>query len=278
MSAPMPAFAGLALSRPLIMGIINITPDSFSDGGETADAARAIDRGRAMIAAGADILDIGGESTRPGADPVSVDDEMDRVLPVIEGLVGEGAVLSVDTRRARVMEAATAAGAAIINDVTALSGDPDSLSVAARSGASVVLMHMQGEPRTMQADPHYNDAAMDVHAYLERRIGAAEAAGIERRHIAVDPGIGFGKTVDHTVDILRRLSLYRGLGCPLVVGLSRKSFIAALGDGAAPKERLAGSLAGALAAVSRGAHILRVHDVAETRQALDVWAAIGVDL
>lgn len=279
MSDPMPTFAGLALSRPLIMGIINVTPDSFSDGGETADAAAAIVRGRAMIDAGAHILDIGGESTRPGADPVSIEDELDRVLPVIDGLAGAGAVLSVDTRHARIMKAAVDAGAVIINDVTALSGDPDSLDVAARSGASVILMHMQGEPRTMQADPHYDDAAKDVHAHLERRVGEVEAAGIERHRIAVDPGIGFGKTVDHNIDILRRLSLYRGLGCAVVLGLSRKTFIATLSAGGEPpKERVPGSIAAALAAVSRGAHILRVHDVAETRQALDVWAAIGGDL
>ncbi len=270
----MPTFAGLALARPLIMGVINVTPDSFSDGGETADAAAAIARGRAMIDAGADILDIGGESTRPGAEPLGIEEEEGRVLPVIEGLAGAGAVLSVDTRHAPIMEAATAAGAAIINDVTALTGDPGSLDVAARTGASVILMHMRGEPRTMQADPHYDDAAREVIAYLEDRVAAAQAAGIPRERIAVDPGIGFGKTVDHNLDIVNRLSLYRDLGCPLVVGLSRKSFIGALSRGEPPQDRMPGSIAAALAAVSRGAHILRVHDVAETRQALDVWTAI----
>ncbi len=276
-----PTFAGLALARPLIMGVINVTPDSFSDGGETADAAAAIERGRAMIRAGADILDIGGESTRPGAEPLGIEEERGRVRPVIEGLAGAGAVLSLDTRHAPIMEAATDAGAAIINDVTALAGDPDSADVAARSGASVILMHMRGEPRTMQANPRYEDAAKDVYAALKDRLAAAEAAGIPRARIAVDPGIGFGKTVDHNVHILSRLSLYRDLNCALVVGLSRKSFIGALSRGEPPKDRVPGSIAAALAAVSRGAHILRVHDVAETRQALDVWAAIeaaGTDL
>jgi dihydropteroate synthase len=271
---PPAAFAGLALGRPLIMGIINVTPDSFSDGGEALDAGRALARGRTLADAGADILDVGGESTRPGAEPVSVDDELARVLPVVRGLSEAGFVVSVDTRRARVMEAALDAGAAIINDITALTGDPGSLGVAAARGAPVILVHMQGDPRTMQDEPRYEDAALDVYDYLAGRVAACEAAGVERTRLAVDPGIGFGKTVDHNVRILNRLALYHGLGCALVLGVSRKSFIARLSRGEAPKQRLAGSLAAALAAVAQGAHILRVHDVAETRQALGVWSAI----
>ena len=257
------------------MGVINVTPDSFSDGGEALDPGAALERGRTMMEAGAAILDVGGESTRPGAVPVSEDDEMSRVLPVVRGLADLGFVVSIDTRRAAVMEAATDAGARIINDVTALTGDPRSLEVASSSGAHVVLMHMLGEPGTMQDDPRYEDAAGEVFDYLAGRVSACEAAGIDRGRIAVDPGIGFGKTLDHNLEIIRRLDLYRELGLPLVLGVSRKSLIAKMSRGEPPKERLPGSLAAALAGVTRGAGILRVHDVAETRQALEVWAAIG---
>jgi dihydropteroate synthase len=269
------SFAGLSLARPLIMGIINVTPDSFSDGGLALDPAEAIARGRMLLDDGADILDVGGESTRPGAEPVPVEVELERVLPVVRGLAGGGAVVSMDTRKAQVMEAALAAGAAIINDVTALTGDRRSLEVAAGNGAAVVLVHMRGVPGTMQDDPRYDDAAKEVFGYLSGRVAVCEAAGIERSRIAVDPGIGFGKTVDHNTGILGRLDLYRELGCALLIGVSRKTFIARLSKGEPPCQRLAGSLAAALAGVARGVHILRVHDVAETRQALDVWEAIG---
>lgn len=268
-------FAGLAPDRPLIMGVINVTPDSFSDGGAFLDAGRAIAHGRELAAEGADILDVGGESTRPGAAPVSPESEMARVLPVVRALATEGFVVSIDTRRAAVMEAALDAGARIVNDVTALAGDPAAPRVAAGAGASVVLMHMQGEPGTMQDDPRYADAALDVFDYLRARVAACEAAGIPRDRIAVDPGIGFGKTVRHNLRILGRLDIFLGLGCPVVLGVSRKSFIGRLSRGEPPAERLAGSLAAALAGVARGAHILRVHDVAETRQALVVWRAIA---
>ena len=268
-------FTGLALDRPRIMGVINVTPDSFSDGGEALDPATALERGRAMMETGAAILDVGGESTRPGAEPVSEDEEMARVLPVVRGLKDLGAVVSIDTRRAAVMEAAAAEGARIINDVTALSGDTRSLEVAAASDAHLILMHMRGEPGTMQDDPHYEDAPKEVLDYLAGRVAACEAAGIDRRRIAVDPGIGFGKTLDHNIEILRRLDLYRELELPLVLGVSRKNLIAKMARGEPPQARLPGSIAAALAGVSRGVHILRVHDVAETRQALDVWAAIG---
>ncbi|TWB73534.1 dihydropteroate synthase [Nitrospirillum amazonense] len=279
LSAPRPAFAGLDLSRPLVMGIVNVTPDSFSDGGDFAAADAAIAHGQALMAAGADILDIGGESTRPGAAPVSPEEEAARVVPVIRALAAAGAVISVDTRHAPVMAAALDAGARIINDISALEGDPDSLALVAARGCPVVLMHMQGDPRTMQLEPRYADAALDVMDYLLARVEACVAAGIPRARIAVDPGIGFGKTVEHNLDILRHTALYHGTGCALLVGLSRKRFLAALSRGEAPKDRVAGSLAAGLACLDRGAHILRVHDVAETVQARALWQALnGFDI
>ncbi len=256
------------------MGVVNVTPDSFSDGGETLVAAAAVERALALVEEGADIIDVGGESTRPGASPVSVAEELARVLPVVRELAAAGVLVSIDTRRAEVMEAAIAAGVGIVNDVTALAGDPRSLNVVAGAGVCVVLMHMRGEPRTMQAAPSYHDPAREVFQWLADRVAACEAAGIGRDRIAVDPGIGFGKTVAHNADILARLGLYRDLGSAVVVGVSRKSFIARLSRGEPPHERLAGSIAAALAAIERGTHILRVHDVAETRQALAVWRAI----
>lgn len=275
LSAPRPRWAGFAFDRPLVMGILNVTPDSFSDGGQFLDPARAVAHGEAMLSQGADIVDIGGESTRPGADPVSPEEETRRVVPVVKVLARAGAVVSIDTRRAAVMQAALDAGARIINDVTALRGDPDSLAVAAASGAPVILMHMAGEPRTMQDAPHYDDVALDVYDFLEARIAACVSAGIARDRIAVDPGIGFGKLeLEHNLPLLRRVALLHGTGCAVLVGLSRKSFIGRLGGGAAASDRLGGSLAGALWCASRGVHIIRVHDVAETRQALAVHAAI----
>ncbi len=267
-------FAGLSLDKPRIFGIINVTPDSFSDGGEALAVSDALDRGRAMIAAGADVLDVGGESTRPGAAPVSAEEEIARVLPVVRALSETGARVSIDTRRAAGMKAAIEAGAKIINDITALTHDPDSLGVVVESGLPVVLMHMQGTPGTMQDNPHYDDAALDVFGYLKDRIRACEAAGMDRALIAVDPGIGFGKTVDHNLEILARLGLYSDLGCPVLLGASRKSFIGKLDGDAVPKDRLGGSLAAVLAAAAQGVRLFRVHDVAETRQALTVFHAI----
>jgi dihydropteroate synthase len=267
-------FAGLALDKPLIMGIVNVTPDSFSDGGETLEAEQAVARGLAFRDQGADILDVGGESTRPGAAPVSLEEELSRVIPVVQGLADAGAAVSIDTRHAHVMTAAVEAGAKIINDVTALTGDPKSLDAAAKSGAAVILMHMRGEPGTMQDDPVYEDAAQEVRDYLSDRVQVCEAAGITRSQIAVDPGIGFGKTVAHNLDILGRLDLYQDMAVPVVLGVSRKSFISHVSSGEPPKERVAGSIAAALAGVAQGVHIVRVHDVAETRQALAVYAAI----
>ncbi len=274
LTAPRPPFAGLDLGRPRIMAVVNVTPDSFSDGGDRFDAGRAAADGLAMGEAGAAIVDVGGESTRPGAAAVPEEEELRRTVPVVRALAGQGLVVSIDTRRARVMAEALAAGARIVNDVTALAGDPASLEVAAGSGAAVVLMHMLGEPGTMQRDPRYDDAALDIYDYLAARVAACEAAGIARGRLAVDPGIGFGKTVAHNLEILDQLALYHGLGCPLVLGVSRKSFIAKLSRGEAPKARLAGSLAAALAGLARGVQILRVHDVEETRQAIAVWSAI----
>ena len=277
LTSPRPAFAGLAMDEaaPHLMGIVNVTPDSFSDGGVHADPAAAIDHARSLHAAGAAIIDIGGESTRPGADPVGVEIELARVLPVIVAMaVGDG-VVSVDTRHAAVMAAASAAGAKIVNDVTALAGDPAALATIVATGASAVLMHMAGDPRTMQDNPAYDDVALDVFDALAARIAACERAGIARDRLCVDPGIGFGKTAAHNVSLLNRLALFHGLGCPLLVGASRKSFVARLAGGAAVDERLGGSLAAALAAQARGCQILRVHDVAETRQATLLAAAIA---
>jgi dihydropteroate synthase len=276
LSRPRPAFAGLAMDRPRVMGVINVTPDSFSDGGERFDAGRAVADGLGMLAAGAALLDVGGESTRPGAEPVDVDEELRRVVAVVRGLAEHGAVVSIDSRHARVMAAALDAGAAVINDVTALAGDPESLALAARAGVPVVLMHMQGEPRTMQADPSYDDAALSVFDFLTARVAACEAAGITRDRIAVDPGIGFGKTLEHNLRILDQMALYHGLGCVLLLGVSRKGFIGRLSGGPPPKARLPGSLAAALAGVGRGVQILRAHDVGETVQALEVWQAIAL--
>lgn len=270
-----PSFAGLSLDKPRLFGVINVTPDSFSDGGEALALSEALKRGRAMLDDGADILDVGGESTRPGAEPVSAEEERARVVPVVKGLSEMGALVSIDTRRAEVMAAAIDAGAGIVNDVTALTGDQDSLGLVADRGVAVVLMHMQGEPGSMQENPQYENAAEDVFGTLKARFEACEEAGILRHRIAVDPGIGFGKTVDHNLEILNRLDIYRGLGLPVLLGVSRKSFIAKLSRGEAPKDRVPGSLAAVLAAWAQGVWMFRVHDVAETHQALAVAQAIG---
>ena len=259
--------------RPRLMGIVNVTPDSFSDGGrwDTTDAAVA--HGRELLAEGADLLDIGGESTRPGSDAVEEDEELGRIVPVLDGLSGLDAVISVDTRKAKVARAAAKAGAAILNDVSAFTYDPQSLAAAAEMGLSVILMHAQGEPKTMHLNPVYADVVLEVFDYLEQRIEAAEAAGISRAKIAADPGVGFGKTMEHTLSLLANLSLFHGLGVPLLVGASRKRFIAGIDGGEQPKSREPGSLAVAIAAASQGNQILRVHDVATTRQGLAVWRA-----
>jgi dihydropteroate synthase len=266
-------FDRFVLDRPLVMGIVNTTPDSFSDGGDHFDRDAAIARGLEQFADGADILDIGGESTRPGSAPVPPDEERRRVVPVIEALAKAGAVVSIDTRHADTMKAALDAGASIVNDITALTG-PGSLDLVSSRGVSAVLMHMQGEPKTMQANPHYDNAPREIAAYLATRIAACEAAGIARAKLSVDPGIGFGKSVAHNAQILARIDVLRELGVAVLIGVSRKSFLGALSKGEKPKDRLPGSLAAGLAAVARGADILRVHDVAPTIQALKVWRAV----
>lgn len=269
----MVTFAGLSLDRPLVMGIVNATPDSFSDGGEAFRFSDAVARGVQMVEDGADIIDVGGESTRPGAAPVGLEEELRRTVPVIERLVQGGALVSIDTRHGAIMRAALDAGAAIVNDVSALTG-AGSLDVVAGSEASVVLMHMQGEPGKMQANPTYADAPGEVFAYLKERIAACEAAGIDSSRLAVDPGIGFGKTVDHNLQILNRLDMYQDLDVAVLLGVSRKSFIGQVADEPDAHRRLPGSLAAALAGVARGASIVRVHDVVETVQALKIWQAI----
>lgn len=268
------AWAGLDLGRPLVMGIVNTTPDSFSDGGRNLDPAIAVANALAMVEAGADIIDVGGESTRPGSAPVTRDQELARVLPVVRALAEKGVVVSIDTRHAAVMAAAMAAGARIINDVTALEGDPDSLAVAARTGAALCLMHMQGQPQTMQDNPVYACAPLDIYDYLAARIAACDAAGIPAGRIATDPGIGFGKTPAHNAQLLASLALYHGLGCPILLGASRKRFVAALSKGEGAADRLPGTLAAHLAGLNAGARIIRAHDVPETVQAVRVWQAM----
>lgn len=268
-------FAGLSLDRPRIMAIVNVTPDSFSDGGLYDTAEEAVTHAAALAQDGADILDIGGESTRPGADPLARESELERIVPVLEQLRGNPARLSADTRKADVMRAAAGAGVHILNDISALSHDADSLAVAAESGCAVVLMHAQGDPRTMQANPTYDDVVLDVYDYLQERIDAATAAGIPKDHLTADPGIGFGKTHAHNLALLSELAIFHGLGVGLLVGASRKQFIGTLSGEADPQRRDAGSQAAALAAVARGAQIVRVHDVKGARQALDVWNAVS---
>ncbi|MBI2236344.1 MAG: dihydropteroate synthase [Magnetospirillum sp.] len=266
-------WGGLALDRPLVMGIVNVTPDSFSDGGEVFEAGAAIARGVTMVEAGAALVDVGGESTRPGSETVSDEEEARRVVPVVRGLAERGIVVSIDTRHARVMAAALEAGARLVNDVSALA-DPEALSLVARAGAAVCLMHMQGEPKTMQAAPSYACAPLDVYDMLADRVAACLAAGIPRENICVDPGIGFGKMVRHNAEVLGALALYHGLGCPLLLGVSRKSFVAQMSRGEPAGERLPGTLAAELAGLDAGVHILRAHDVPQTLQALRVWQAI----
>ena len=272
---PRPAIAALPMNRTHVMGIVNVTPDSFSDGGHHATAQAAIDHALRLEEAGADILDIGGESTRPGAAPVTLDEELRRVMPVIEELRKRaGARLSIDTRKAEVMRRAAQAGVEMINDVSALSHDPASLEAAATSKLPVVLMHALGDPRTMQANPTYGNVLLDVFDYLEERIAVAEAAGIPRSRMIVDPGIGFGKTVTHNLQLLGGVSLFHSLGVPILVGASRKRFIGRITGVETASERLAGSLSTMLATIAQGVQLVRVHDVAASVQALAMWRAI----
>jgi dihydropteroate synthase len=258
---------------PKLMGVVNVTPDSFSDGGLYLDPAAAISHGVELARAGAAILDVGGESTRPGAEEVGVEEELRRVVPVIASLAGVEAQISVDTSKAAVAVAALDAGATIVNDVTALRGDAEMAALCANREATVVLMHMLGTPRTMQRDPVYEDVVAEVKSFLSVRIEVALAAGVAEERIWLDPGIGFGKTAEHNLELLRRLGELRELGRPLVIGTSRKSFIGRV-DGSGAGERLGGTIASSVLAAAEGAAVLRVHDVAEVAQAMAVTTAI----
>ncbi len=264
---------GLKSGLTHVMGIVNVTPDSFSDGGETPDAASAIERGQAQAAAGAAILDIGGESTRPGSEPTPAEEELVRVVPVLQALAGEGFAVSCDTRRPQVMTAAARAGAGLVNDITALGHDPASIATVRDLDLPAVLMHTLGEPRTMQHNPQYDDVALDVFDYLEARIEACEAQGLGAERLIADPGIGFGKTFTHNLELLGRLTLFHGLGVPLLMGASRKAFIGAISGEKMAGRRVPGSLAAAVYLAMQGVDIVRVHDVAETVAALKVFRA-----
>ncbi len=267
---PRADFAGLGMDRPRVIGVVNVTPDSFSDGGDRLELRAAVDAGLEMAAAGADMIDVGGESTRPGAAPVSPDLECARVLPVVEALADRGVRVSVDTRRAAVMTAVLRAGASVINDVSALGCDPEALPVVAGTRCPVVLMHMQGRPATMQRRPRYVDAPYEVFRFLDARARELAALGHPEGAVAVDPGIGFGKRDRHNAAILARIGSLHATGCPVVLGASRKSFIARASKGEPPKTRLAGSIAAVTASALQGVQLFRVHDVAETCQALSV--------
>lgn len=268
---PRAPMAGFDWTRPLIMGIVNVTPDSFSDGGLCNDTPKAIAHGRALAEAGADIVDIGGESTRPGAKTVDTASELARVIPVIEGLKSPGPVLSVDTRKAEIMGKAVASGARIVNDVSSLTYDPQAHCVMRSSNCHIVLMHSEGTPETMQNNPHYDNVLFDVYDALEASLSRAQKAGIAFERLLVDPGIGFGKTFEHNLTILKGLTVFHGLGTPLVLGVSRKSFIGTVTGESLPRKRVAGSISAALTGLFQGVHVLRVHDVLPTIQAVAVW-------
>ncbi|MCU0802591.1 MAG: dihydropteroate synthase [Rhodobacteraceae bacterium] len=275
LSAPRAAMAGLTFDVPRLMGILNVTPDSFSDGGQFLAQDAGLARMRAMAAA--DILDVGGESTRPGAALVDAIAEVDRTAPVIAAARAAGidTPISIDTRKAAVARAALKWGANIVNDVAALTFDPAMAGVVAAADCPVILMHAQGTPQTMQDDPHYDDVLLDVYDWLAARIAAAVAAGIARDRIAIDPGIGFGKSAAHNLALLRRLSLFHALGHPILLGASRKRFIGTIGQADDPQARMPGSVAVALAGIAQGVQMVRVHDVVETRQALRLWFAVS---
>lgn len=259
---------------PYIMGILNVTPDSFSDGGRFIDPGKAVDHALRMIREGADIIDIGGESSRPGAAPVSPQEEMDRVLPVVEALKSCGALLSIDTRHAATMKAAIAAGAGMVNDITALAGDPDSVRVVAEAAVPVCLMHMQGTPQTMQDNPAYVNPVQEICDFLLHRIDFCEKNGVLKQNMIVDPGIGFGKRLSDNLDIIRNVSYFKKTGVPVLVGASRKRFIEELFPDAGTHQRIPGSVAVALWCLQQGASLFRVHDVAETKQAFAIFEAL----
>ena len=277
LTASRAALAGLTLDVPRLMGILNVTPDSFSDGGVHFDSAAARTSAVHMVEQGATLLDIGGESTRPGAAYVPPEDEIARTVPAISairGAVGAAALISIDTRKASVAQAAVAAGAGLVNDVSGFTFDPALAPFCAQAGLPVCIMHAQGSPQTMQADPRYDDVLLDVYDFLEAQVARLEALGLYRSQIVIDPGIGFGKTVDHNLTLLRNISLFHAIGCPILLGVSRKGFIGRLGAAPQADQRAPGSIAVGLAALGQGVQILRVHDVAETAQALRLWLAV----
>ncbi|MCX8952205.1 dihydropteroate synthase [Ruegeria sp. NA] len=275
LTGPRAPIAGLDMQVPHIMGILNATPDSFSDGGVHSSVEAARDAAARMVAHGATILDVGGESTRPGADFIPADQEIARTRPVIEAIRAQtDALISIDTRKASVAKAACAAGAGLVNDVSGFTFDPELAPFCAAKGTPVCVMHMQGDPATMQENPSYDNVLLDVYDFLETQITLLENLGLRRDLIIVDPGIGFGKTEDHNLTLLRNLSLFHGLGCPILLGVSRKGFIGTIGREPDKTARAPGSIAVALAGLSQGVQIIRVHDVAETAQALRLWAAV----
>ena len=269
--APRAAIAGVSMDRPRIMGIVNVTPDSFSDGGEHLEPGAAIDHAKALSKDGADFVDIGGESTRPGSEPVAAHEELRRILPVLSGLSGLPAPVSIDTRKPEVMREAAKIRADIINDVSAFTYAPDSLPTAVELKKPAVLMHAKGDPKTMQDSPSYQDVVIEVYDFLENRIEAAASAGLPRNTLIADPGIGFGKTAAHNASLLQNIALFHGLGAPLLTGTSRKRSLQRITGAKGPQEQVAASVAAALDAASQGVQIVRVHDVEETRQALAVW-------
>lgn len=276
LTTPRVPIAGMGMDSPRIMGILNMTPDSFSDGGMFLAPDAALAQAGTMVAQGADILDIGGESTRPGADFVDANEEINRTAPAIAAIRAiTSTPISIDTRKAPVARAALAAGANLVNDVAAFTFDPDMAPLSAQAGVPCCLMHAQGDPSTMQDAPQYDDVVLDVYDFLEARVHAAEAAGIRREQIVVDPGIGFGKTLDHNLELLKNLSIFHGLGCVVLLGASRKRFIGTLGNAPDAQDRMAGSLAVALQGLRQGMQILRVHDIMATRQAISLHMAVN---
>jgi dihydropteroate synthase len=271
---PRASIGGIAFDKPVLMGVLNVTPDSFSDGGTFFDPATAVAHGRSMAEAGAGIVDVGGESTRPRSDATPEDSELARVVPVVTALAGAGLCVSIDTRRSRVMAAALDGGATLVNDISALDADPAAIALLAARSAPVVLMHMRGEPATMHLHTDYAHAPLDVYDELAARRDACTAGGINIDRIVLDPGLGFAKNSAQNAQVMAELALYHGLGCPLLVGASRKGLVSAVKRGSTPRERLPASLAAALLAWDQGVQILRVHDVAETAQALAVWRAV----
>ena len=273
-ASPRADISGLSMTEPQVMGILNVTPDSFSDGGRYIDPESALTQAQSMIREGATIIDVGGESTRPGAAVVPVDEETARVAQVVDTLAKGGVCVSIDTRKAPVAAKAAELGAKILNDVSAMSYDPAMAEVAASAGLPICLMHAQGTPETMQADPRYDDVVLDVYDYLAERIEVALAAGIKRTQIIVDPGIGFGKTLQHNLALLRRMSIFHSLGCPILLGASRKRFIGEISGAQDAAERMAGSVSVALDGIRQGVQIVRVHDTLHTRQAISLQTAL----